>query len=88
MDTGSTFYVLMVGGALSVYTDAKSAIKALRDMMKADLTLQPESVVIDIVDLTPLLTPSKGAITALPMSLAQIVRGLTWTNADYPAVWP
>ena len=88
MDVGSIFYVLMVDGVLSVFTDAKSAIKSLRNTLKANLTLQPASVVILVVDLSALSSPSKGGITTIEMPMAQIVRGLTWVDADYPAVWP
>ena len=88
MDTGSTFYLLMVDGDLSVFTDAKSAIKSLRNTLKGNVTLQPQSVVIEVVDVSALQVPSKGGITSVEMPMAQIVRGLTWADADYPAVWP
>ena len=70
MDVGSIFYVLMVDGVLSVFTDAKSAIKSLRNTLKANLTLQPASVVILVVDLSALSSPSKGGITTIEMPMA------------------
>ena len=88
MDTGSTFYLLMVDGEISVFVDAKSAIKSLRNMLKANLTLRPQSVVILIVDLSAVVWPAKGALKATEMPMAEVVRGLTWADADYPAVWP
>jgi PKD repeat protein len=73
-------YILLIGDAWTEYNKIWPAIKALRDYLTANPTLEPQRIVINLVD------TDKGYISqAVPYTT--LLRGVTWKDAEVPVEW-
>ena len=73
-------YVLWIGDAWTEYNKLLPAIKALRDYLTANPTLEPQRIGINVVD------TDKG-YTTQAVSPTTILRGVMWQDADVPTEW-
>jgi len=73
-------YVLWIGDAWTEYTKLLPAIKALRDYLTANPTLEPQRIGINVVD------TDKG-YTTQAVSPTTIIRGVMWKDAEVPTEW-
>jgi len=73
-------YVLWIGDAWTEHNKLWPAIKALRDYLTANPTLEPQRIGISVVD------TDKG-YTTQAVSYTTIIRGVMWRDAEVPTEW-